>query len=403
MVGKLQRGKDRNAAALIRRMVENISMKLPKTLKPAQAAIGAGLLLLVGGLGWWLVGGMASSQTNPPPARTVAVAVAKAALKDLPYRVEAPGSVQPVVSVSIRARVDSQIDKVLFEDGAAVKAGDPLFALDARTIDAQIAQADATLARDQASLVKAKRDVERFTGLVAKGTTAKVTLDDAQTAADMLAATVKQDQANLDNLRAQRSYYDIPSPATGRVGISGVRPGTVVRAADNGTPLAVVNQMSPIYVTFGVPERYIPDLRAAGNQAKVDATLQNGSAITGGAVAFIENAVDPQTGTILVRALFDNADEKLWPGTLANVRVTLRMDKAVVAVPSEAVQNGQRGNYVYVVENGSAKVRQVTVARTVDGESVIASGLSGDETVVTDGQLSLRDGTHVDIKRQAGA
>jgi multidrug efflux system membrane fusion protein len=378
-------------------------MKLPLKLEPAQTAIGVGLLLLVGGLGWWLAGGMTSSQTNEPPVRTVAVAVAKAAVKDLPYRVEAPGSVQPVVSVSIRARVDSQVDKVLFGDGAAVKAGELLFTLDARAIDAQIAQAEATLARDQASLVKAKRDVERFSGLVAKGTTAKVTLDDAQTTADMLAATVKQDAANLDNLRAQRSYYDIPSPANGRVGISGVRPGTVVRAADTGTPLAVVNQMSPIYVTFGVPERYIPDLRAAGSEAKVDATLQDGSTISGGTVSFIENAVDPQTGTILVRALFDNADEKLWPGTLANVRATLRMDKDVVAVPSEAVQNGQRGNYVFVVENGSAKVRQVTVTRTVDGEAVIASGLSGDETVVTDGQLSLRDGTRVDIKRQAGA
>jgi RND family efflux transporter MFP subunit len=378
-------------------------MKLPQKFEPVQTAIGIGLLALVGALGWWLAGGMASSQTNPPPVRTVAVAVAKAALKDLPYRVEAPGSVQPVVSVSIRARVDSQIDKVLFADGAAVKAGDPLFALDARAIDAQIAQAEATLARDQASLVKANRDVERISSLVAKGTTAKVTLDDARTNGEVLAATVKQDEANLDNLRAQRSYYDIPSPAGGRVGISGVRPGTVVRAADAGTPLAVVNQMSPIYVTFGVPERYIPDLRAAGSQAKVDATLQNGSAISGGTVSFIENAVDPQTGTILVRALFDNADEKLWPGTLANVRVTLRLDKDVVAVPSEAVQNGQRGNYVFVVENGSARVRQVTVARTVDGETVIASGLSGGETVVTDGQLSLRDGTHVDIKRQAGA
>jgi len=375
-------------------------MKLPKTLKPAQAAIGIGLLLLVGGLGWWLAG---AGAVQPPPPRVVAVATGKAAIKDLPYRVEAPGSVQPVVSVAIRARVDSQVDKVLFEDGAAVKTGDLLFKLDARAIDAMVEQAEATLARDSASLVKAKRDVERFTGLVAKGTTAKVTLDDAQTTADMLAATVKQDQANLDNLRAQRSYYDILSPATGRVGISGVRPGTVVRAADTGAPLALVNQMSPIYVTFGVPERYIPDLRAAGSNATVEATLQSGSVISGGNVAFIENTVDPQTGTILVRALFQNGDEKLWPGTLANVRVTLRMDKNVVAIPSDAVQNSQRGTFVFVVENGTAKVREITAARTVDSETVVTSGLNGDETVVIDGQLSLRDGARVDIKPQVGA
>jgi RND family efflux transporter MFP subunit len=317
--------------------------------------------------------------------------------------VEAPGSVQPAVSDSIRARVDSQVDKVLFADGAAVKAGEILFTLDPRAIDAQIAQVNATLARDSASLVKAKRDVERFTGLVAKGSTAKVTLDDALTTVDMLTATAKQDEANLDNLRAQRSYYDIPSPATGRIGISGVRPGTVVRAADNGTPLAVVNQMSPIYVTFGVPERYISDLRTAESQAKVDATLQSGATISGGTVAFIENSVDPQTGTILVRALFDNADEKLWPGTLASVRVSLRTDKNVVAVPSDAVQNGQRGTFVFVVENGVAKVRNVTVARNIDGDAVITEGLTGEEVVVTDGQLSLRDGMRVDIKRRAGA
>src|SRR5260221_394705 len=357
MVRKLQRGRGRDAAAFIRRMVENISMKLPRTLKPAQAAIGVGLLLLVGGLGWWLVG--AGAAVQPPPPRVIAVTTGKAAIKDLPYRVEAPGSVQPVVSVAIRARVDSQIDKVMFEDGAAVKAGDLLFKLDARAIDAMVEQADATLARDSASLVKARRDVERYTGLVAKGSTAKVTLDDAQTTADMLAATVKQDQANLDNLRAQRSYYDIPSPADGRVGISGVRPGTVVRAADTGTPLATVNQMTPIYVTFGVPERYIPDLRAAGNKATVDATLQSGNVITGGNLVVIENIVGQQNLTILVRALFQNGDEKLWPGTLANVRVSLRTDKNVVAIPNDAVQNGQRGTYVFIVENGMAKVRDI--------------------------------------------
>ena len=245
--------------------------------------------------------------------------------------------------------------------------------------------------------------MERFTALAAKGSTAKVTLDDALTTVEMLAATVKQDEANRDNLRVQRSYYDIPSPANGRVGISSVRPGTVVRAADNATPLAVVNQMSPIYVTFGVPERYIADLRAAGSKASVEATLQSGNVITGGNVAFIENTVDPQTGTILVRGLFDNQDEKLWPGTLANVRVALRTDKNVVAIPSDAVQNGQRGTFVFVVENGVARVRDVTVARTIDGDAVITGGLEGNETIVTDGQLSLRDGARVDIKRQAGA
>ena len=207
-----------------------------KQLDRRSMAIGVGLLAFVGVLGWWLVaGGAGAAVRTSPRERTVAVAVGKASIKDVPYRVEAPGSVQPVVSVAIRARVDSQVDKVMFEDGAQVKAGDILFKLDSRAIDAMVEQSEATLARDQASLVKANRDVERYTGLVAKGSTSKVTLDDAGTTVDMLTATVKQDQANLDNLRAQRSYYDITSPATGRVGIAGVRPGTVVRAADTGS------------------------------------------------------------------------------------------------------------------------------------------------------------------------
>jgi RND family efflux transporter MFP subunit len=386
----------------------------PKSLKGARQALdsvslnrfsrktvatGALSLLVAGGLGWWLFSGGAKPA---PQARKIAVAVGKASVKDMPYRIEAPGSVQPMVSVPIRPRVDSMVEKVQFQDGSSVKEGDLLFKLDSRAIDAMIEQAAAVLKRDQASLVKAQRDVERFSGLVAKGTTAKVTLDDAQTNADMLAATVKQDQANLDNLRTQRTYYDIHAPVTGRIGISSVRPGNVVRADSTSAPLATVNQLSPIYVTFGVPERYIPDLRAVGANASVQATLQNGTLIEGGHVAFIENSVDPQTGTILVRAIFDNEDEKLWPGTLATVRVSLRVDKNMVTVPTEALQNGQRGDFVFVVEDGKAKVREVTVQRSMDGESIITRGLQGDETVVTDGQLSLRDNAPIDIKPGVG-
>lgn len=386
----------------------------PKSLKGAKQAldsvslnklsrktmvIGGISLLVASGLGWWLLGG---SHKPMPQPRKIAVAVGKAAIKDMDYRIEAPGSVQPMVSVPIRPRVDSMVEKVQFQDGSSVKEGDLLFKLDSRAIDAMIDQAAAVLKRDQASLVKAQRDVERFSGLVSKGTTAKVTLDDAETNADMLTATVKQDQANLDNLRTQRTYYDIHAPVTGRIGISSVRPGNVVRADSTSAPLATVNQLSPIYITFGVPERYIPDLRAAGVNASVQATLQNGTIIEGGHVAFIENSVDPQTGTILVRATFDNKDEKLWPGTLATVRVSLRVDKNMVTVPTEALQNGQRGDFVFVVEDGKAKVREVAVQRSMDGESIITRGLQGDETVVTDGQLSLRDNAPIDIKRGVG-
>jgi multidrug efflux system membrane fusion protein len=367
-------------------------------------ALVFGAMSLAGAAAWWVDAGAANAQKKGPAVRAVSVLAGTAVRKDMPYRVEAIGSVQPMISLAVRSRVDSQVEKVHFEDGATVKAGDILFTLDSRAIDAQIRQAEATLARDQAQLEKAQRDVERIQGLVERNTVGAVQLADARTNADVLKATVAQNDAQLQNLRVLRTYYDIRSPATGRVGISGVRDGSVIRAAaETATPLATVNQLSPIYVAFALPERFIPDLRAAGDKATVDVSLQSEISVDGGKVAFIDNTVDPQTGTIMVRASFENKDERLWPGTLASVRVTLRVDPNAVVVPTEAVQNGQRGTFVFVIENGVAKVRPVTVARTLAGESVLSSGLNGGETVVTDGQLSLRDGFRVDIKRAPGA
>jgi membrane fusion protein, multidrug efflux system len=367
-------------------------------------ALAFGAIAIAGLAAWWTGAGGGASAQKGPPVRAVSVFAAKAMRKDMPYSVEAIGSVQPVVSIAIRSRVDSQVENVHFRDGATVKAGDVLVTLDSRGIDAQILQSEATLARDKAQLEKAQRDVERIQGLVERNTVGAVQLADARTNADVLKATVAQDEAQIQNLRVLRTYYEIRAPASGRVGISGVRAGTVIRAAaDAAPPLATVNQLSPIYVAFGLPERLIPDLRAAGDKATVDVALQSEVAVSGGKVAFIDNTVDPQTATIMVRASFENKDERLWPGTIANVRVTLRVDPNVVVVPTEAVQSGQRGSFVFVIENSVAKVRPVTVSRTLNGEAIIASGLSGDETVVTDGQLSLRDGSRVDVKRPSGA
>jgi RND family efflux transporter MFP subunit len=335
--------------------------------------------------------------------RAVSVAVARVENKDVPFRVEALGTVQPIVSVAVRSRVDSQVEKVHFADGALIKEGELLFTLDSRSIEAQIRQAEATLARDKAQLDKSARDLERITGLVEKGTYTQVQLADARTNNEMLKATVVQDEATLQNLRVLRTYYDIKAPASGRVGIAAVRPGAVVRASDTALPLATVNQMAPIYVAFGVPERYLADLRAAGDRASVTAAAQSTQVVSGGQVAFIDNTVDPQNATIMVRARFPNADEQLWPGTLVTVQLTLRIDRDALVMPAEAVQSGQRGTFVFVVENNTARVRPVRIARTVDGQAVIADGLKAGDTVVTEGQLSLRDGIRVDIKRTPGA
>ncbi|MGE4371765.1 MAG: efflux RND transporter periplasmic adaptor subunit [Xanthobacter sp.] len=364
-------------------------------------------LAILGGAGWlwqhkpWATTGPTSPVTAglPQSPRAVAVLVSTAQRKGMPVRVEALGTVEPMVTVPIRARVAGTVERVDFEDGAQVKAGELLFTLDPRVMDAQIRQAEATLARDKAQLEKTGRDVARYSGLVTRNAISQVQLEDSQTALDVQKAVVTEGEARLDALKVERSYYDIAAPVSGRMGVSSVRKGAVIRVDET---LATVRQLRPIYVTFGLPERYLRELRADRQQARVAITLQGtGERIEGGRVAVIDNMVDTQTGTVPVRALFENADEHLWPGTLGAVTLTLRIDPDVVVVPSEAVRVGQDGAFVFVVEDGVARIRPVKVARTVDGESVIASGLKGGETVVRDGQLALRNGSAVNVKAMA--
>lgn len=361
-------------------------------------------LALLGGGAWvwdkkpWLAAGAQKAQA--PQQRVIAVLAGTAERTSLPVRVEALGTVESMVTVPVRSRVAAAVETVGFADGASVKEGDLLYRLDARVIEAQILQAEATLNRDKVQLEKSLRDVERYAGLATRNAVSQVQVDDARTTADVQKATVAQDEANLTALKVQRGYYEIRSPATGRIGVSAVRPGAVIRVDDT---LATVRQLAPIYVAFGLPERYIAGLREA-KDAKVSFAFQGtGETISGGIVAVIDNTIEPQTGTLTARAIFPNADERLWPGALGAVTVTLRIEDNVVAVPSEAVQNGQDGPFVFVVDDGIAHVRPVTVARTVDGRSVISKGLSGGETVVTDGQLSLREGARVNVRTRTAA
>lgn len=365
------------------------------------------VLTLVGGGAWlWtsgLLGGRApSANAQTTGARgSVAVTVATAVRDSAPLRFEAIGAVEPMVTVTIRARVASRVEQVKFEDGAEVKEGDVLFVLDSREINAQILQAEATLSKDKAQLEKALRDVERYSGLATRNAVSQVQVDDAKTTAEMQKATVQQDEANLQALQVQRSYYEIKAPVSGRIGVAQARPGAVIRVDDT---LATIRQIKPIYVAFGVPERYLSEVRTNMAQATVQFRLQgSGTQISGGKIASLDNTIDIQTGTLMVRALFPNADERLWPGTLGDVTVTLRMEANVVMVPAEAVQVGQNGSFVFVVENGVARVRPVTVERTVDGKAVLSAGLSGNEVVVTQGQLALRNGSRVDIKGETKA
>ncbi|WP_293854956.1 efflux RND transporter periplasmic adaptor subunit [uncultured Alsobacter sp.] len=332
--------------------------------------------------------------------RTVPVALAKAVKQPMPVRFDTIGTVQPVASVVLRSRVESQVLAVNFEDGATVKQGDILFQLDSRGIEAQIKQAEANLARSKAQLEQAQRDVKRGEQLIASDVGSRVTVDNARTSVLTTSAQIRADEAVLENLNVQLSYYTVRAPITGKVGVAGIKPGNIAKTGDNSAPLATINQINPIYVTFNVPQRLLPELRdaLAKGTAKVQATPQGLTDAVDGRVAVIDNTVDAASGTIALRGIFDNGAEVLWPGAICDVRLVIRIEPDAVTVPREAVQTSQNGQIVFAVENGVAKVRPVTVDRTLRGFSVIKTGLKGDETVVTDGQLLLVDGARVEAR-----
>jgi membrane fusion protein, multidrug efflux system len=350
----------------------------------------------------WMGGG--ASAQGPQRARVISVELAKAQRKPVPVDVDSIGTVTPISSVALKSRVETTIVLVHFEDGAKVSEGDLLFTLDARQIDAQIEQAEGTLAKDQAQLEGAQRDLRRYTDLVAKGATTQVNVDNAKTQSDILIGTIKADQAALDNLKVQKSYTLIRSPFSGRISAANVKVGNFVRPADTA-PLAVINQMAPVYVTFAIPQRVLVDLREAMAKAdsKVTATIPGHQRSEDGKVAMVENTVDATTGMVTVRGIMNNENETLWPGTLVATKLIIRSEDSVV-VPTVAVQRSQNGNYVFVVMDGVAKVQPVKVGRTFQGTSVISEGLSGDENVVVDGQLLLSDGSRVEPRaHKAGA
>ena len=317
-----------------------------------------------------------------------------------PVQFETIGTVQPVASVTLRPRVEGQILEISFADGALVKAGDVLVRLDSRGIDAQVRQAEATVQRTTAQLEQAQRDVSRNEALAANEFASKVNLENAKTQVAAFNAQLASDRAALDNLRVTQSYYTIAAPISGRAGVAGLKPGNIAKTGDGSVPFTIINQISPIYVAFSTPQRFLPDLKAAlGNAgSNVEATIQGVGEKVKGKIAVIDNAVDTTSGTVMVRAIFDNEKEALWPGALCNVRVTLKVIDNSVTVPREAVQTGPRGTFVYVVDKDVAKLKPVKTGRTVNNRTEITEGLSGDEQVVTDGQIQLTDGVKIEPK-----
>lgn len=328
------------------------------------------------------------------------VTVAKVEQKDVPLQLSAIGNVQAFSTVSIRALVGGQLTRVSFREGDDVRKGQQLFTIDPRPFEAALQQAQANLARDEAQYRNAQSEAVRYADLVKKDYVTKEEYEKITSAAEAAKAVVAADHAALENAQLQLSYCNIVAPIDGRTGSLMVHAGNVVRANDTNA-LVVINQVSPVYVQFAVPEGELARLRARGGLG-VPVTAspkQGGSAIATGKLSFIDNAVDTATGTIALKAVFGNQDRALWPGQFVSVAVTLQDRPNAVVVPSQAVQTGQRGQFVYVVrEDRSIEVRPVKVAETVDQQSIIETGVGPGEMVVTDGQLRLTPKSHVDVK-----
>lgn len=376
------------------------------------------LLVLAGGYAFrdsllqftGLIGGKAPEQKGARPAAAQAVVAGVAEVLPTPVQVSAIGTVQSIATVIIKSRVDGQIADVHFEEGQDVKEGDLLFTLDNRSFQAQLAQAEAVLQRDRAQLERAQLELKRQTELADRGVASAQKLEDAQMAEKVLQAAIRASEAAAENARVNLSYTTIRSPITGRTGSVNLKRGNVVKSNDtttNAVPLVTITQLRPIYVSFTIPERHLPDIRAAlADSERLPAVVtmpsQPDKPITG-MLTFVDNQVDAATGTIALKATFANDDIRLWPGQFVNVNLTLGIQAHAVVVPSPTIQIGQNGPYVFVIkEDSTVELRLVRIDRTVGNRTVVASGLNAGERVVVDGQLRLNNGTRVTSARPEG-
>ncbi|HEX7580082.1 MAG TPA: efflux RND transporter periplasmic adaptor subunit [Thermoanaerobaculia bacterium] len=346
-------------------------------------------------------GGGAPKKLPPPEAP---VRVAKVERQAVPLEVAAVGHVEASSIVSVKPQVGGVVLKVGFREGEDVAVGQILFQIDPRPFQAALAQAKANLERDRARLAEAERTLVRYEELIKKEYVTQEQLDGARANSAALKATVVGDEAAVEQSRLNLAYCQIESPVAGRTGSLLVYAGNVVKAGDD-KPLVILNQIEPVRVSFAVPERVLADVKARSREGKLKVTVTPpGGAPHEGELTFVDNAVDSTTGTITLKATFANRDRALWPGQFAQVALNLATDAAVTVVPTDAVQTGQMGTYVFVVkEDKTVDLRPITVVRSWKSVSVIANGLEPGETVVTDGQIRLAPGTRISIKEDAAA
>ncbi|MDQ7247514.1 efflux RND transporter periplasmic adaptor subunit [Dongia sedimenti] len=358
----------------------------------------------LGGGGFFLYsqqhGRAAQAPAADRAAKAVPVTVTAVEQKPAPLQIRTVGRVQTLASVAVRSRIDGLIANVAVTDGQEVKAGDELFRIDDREAQAALKLAQANLGKDQASLSNAKRQVDRLTPLAAKNFTTKQDYDAATTLVETLQATMAANQAAIDAAKVTLSYTVIRAPISGRIGTVALKLGNSVRAADS-TPLVTINQLQPILVAFSIPQESMGELQRALAVGKVPvtATIPDSTVpVQQGEVSYVENAIDPATNTLSVKAQFPNTDEFLWPSQFVNVVMTIRVDPNAIVVPAAAIQLNQDGSYAWLVKpDATVEMRRVKVARQIGNEMVIEGDLKPGDQVVTEGQLRLENGTKVEV------
>jgi multidrug efflux system membrane fusion protein len=374
----------------------------------AGAAVGAGLAYLLAILPHH---GPASSETPKPVAKkadgkgrapAAPVTAATVIASDMPVILVAPGTVEPFANVAVKTRVDGQIIEVLFKEGDLVEEGSVLFRLDDRLVRAQIAQAEASIAKDQALLRDAEATLARRTALIDKKIVTEAAMDQARFAVEGLKASIASGQAMLDTQKTQLDYLTIRAPITGRTGSLSAKVGAMVRGVDAAAALVTINQTKPIWVTFAVPQGELGALRRAlGTKALADITIPGGAkpTIVQGTIGFVDNQVDKTTGTITAKVIAENADEVLWPGLSAEVALTVEMKRGMLSVPAAAVLPAQQGMITWVIgPDNKVAPRTVKVERIVGQTAYLSDGVKAGERVVTDGQIRLAPGAAVNVE-----
>ena len=342
---------------------------------------------------------------QPKTALAAPVTVEAAGRKTMPVQLRAIGNVEAYASVQIKSRVAGELTKVHFREGQDVNKGDLLFTIDPRPFKAALESAQANQARDTALAKKADEDVKRYTELMKEELVSRDRYEQVIANAEAMKATVNADKAAVENARLQLNYCTIYAPISGRTGSLLVNEGNQIKANDD-KPMVVIYQMQPVYVAFSVPEQNLSEIKKFMSRGKlgVEAYISGeDKSPVQGVLTFIDNAVDTSTGTIMMKATFDNRERTLWPGQFVTVRITLATIHDAVVVPAQAVQTGQQGQFVFVVKGDAAELRTVTTGITHKEMTVIEKGLAPGEQVITDGQMRLAPGAKVEIKQPQGA